>query len=122
MYKAIGWFAAAVAVAALVCAAGLLASDMGVRMAIGFPVSAISAAALLTIGAALLIAQIVRRPRWTELAKNVLLATAFLLWGAVQLMEPSELSRKLGDVVIALYVLDIAWVILANAASGPAQT
>lgn len=32
----------------------------------------------------------------------------------VQLMEQSTLSKTLGDIVIALYVLDLAWVILAG--------
>ena len=46
-----------------------------------------------------------------EAMKNMLLAATFLLWGFVQLMSQSEWSRKLGDLVIALFVMDLAWTI-----------
>ena len=93
---------------------GLLTSDMKTRLSFGIPAPAISAAPLLLIGVSCLIFQAMLRPRWTELVRNILLAAAFLLWGAVQLMQQSALSKILGDVVIALYVLDLAWVILAG--------
>jgi len=92
----------------------LLMSDMKTRPSFGIPAAAISAAPLLLIGASCLVFQAMLRPRWTELVKNMILAAAFLLWGVVQLMEQSALSKILGDVVIALYVLDLAWVILAG--------
>ena len=113
MNKSLRWLTMLLSVMALVCCVGLLASDTGMR--IGLSSAVISAAPLLLIGVSFLIAQLVLRPRWTDLLKNVLLAAAFLLWGAVQLMEQSALSRRLGNVVIVLYVLDIAWVILTSA-------
>jgi hypothetical protein len=112
MSKPLRWAAIAFAVMALVGSIGLLASDA--RLGMTFSASAASAAPLLLIGASFLIAQPVLRPRRTELLKNVLLAAAFILWGVVQLMGKNHLSRNLGDVVIALYVLDLAWVILAS--------
>jgi hypothetical protein len=42
----------------------------------------------------------------------VLLAMTFILWGIVQLMPQNALSARLGNVVVALYVLDVAWAIL----------
>jgi hypothetical protein len=93
---------------------GLLTSDVKTRFSFGIPAPAISAAPLLLIGVSCLIFQAMLRPRWTKLVRNMLLAAAFLLWGAVQLMQQSALSKILGDVVIALYVLDLAWVILAG--------
>jgi hypothetical protein len=54
------------------------------------------------------------RPPWADLLKNILLASAFILWGIVQLMAQNALSKRLGNVVIALYVLDLAWVILVG--------
>lgn len=74
----------------------------------------ISAVPLLLIGVSFLVAQLILRPRWTDLLKNILLAATFILWSVVQLMEQNSLSKKLGDVVIALYVVDLAWVILAS--------
>ena len=104
--------AIALAAMALVGSIALLASDT--QLGMKSSASAISAAPLLLIGLSFLIAQPMLRPRRTELLKNVLLAAAFILWGIVQLMAQNRLSRSLGDVVIALYVLDLAWVILVS--------
>lgn len=78
------------------------------------PYSAVSAGPLMMVGVAFLIAQMAVRPRQTELLKNLLLAATFLLWGVVQLMPQNNLSTRLGNLVIALYVLDLAWAILAK--------
>ena len=40
-----------------------------------------------------------------------MLGTAFLLWGVVQLMPASDLAAELGNVVIALYVVDLGLII-----------
>jgi peptidoglycan/LPS O-acetylase OafA/YrhL len=104
-------FLAAMAIA---CTVGLLTSDPNMPVFSGISASAISAAPLLLIGASLLVFQAMLRPRGTELLKNLLLAGAFLLWGVVQLMEQSPLSKELGHVVIGLYVLELAWTILAR--------
>jgi hypothetical protein len=92
---------------AVACSIGLLTG-----IPLGFSAPMISAAPLLLIGVSFLVVQTMRRPRWTELLKNILLAAAFLLWGIVQLMEQNALSKRLGNVVIALYVLDLAWGII----------
>ena len=118
MNRVLGWVSKSLAGMALVCGAGLLASDANVRLPWGLSSAAISATPLLLIGVAFVILQATMRPRWTEVVKNLLLAATFILWGVVQLMEPSALSKVLGDVVIALYVLDLAWVVLASAAPG----
>ena len=47
------------------------------------------------------------RPRPLELFKRVMLAAAFLLWGIVQLMPAGNLASELGNLVIALYVIDL---------------
>ena len=74
----------------------------------------ISALPLLAVGFSFLILQPILRPRWAELFKNLLLAATFLLWGAVQLMTRNLASKTLGDIVIALYVTDLTWTILAR--------
>jgi hypothetical protein len=51
-----------------------------------------------------------------------MLAFAFLLWGVVQLMPASDLATELGNIVIALYVIDlglIIWTELQNREPGP---
>jgi hypothetical protein len=40
-----------------------------------------------------------------------MLGIAFLLWGVVQLMPVGDLAAELGNVVIALYVLDLGLII-----------
>jgi hypothetical protein len=55
--------------------------------------------------------QALLRPRPLELLKRLMLGGAFLLWGVVQLMPISELANELGNVVIAMYVVDLALMI-----------
>jgi hypothetical protein len=83
-----------------------------------FWATAISAAPLLLVGASFLILQPLLRLGRLELLKNVLLAATFLLWGAVQLMPQNALTVRLGNLVIALYVLDLAWMTLGTATTG----
>ena len=49
------------------------------------------------------------KPSPRLLLKRLLLAAAFLLWAAVQLLPAGRLSVFLGDAVIAAYVLDLFW-------------
>ena len=99
---------------AMIFSGELLLSDTKWGVPEGVPMAYISAVPLLLIGVSFLVAQLILRPRWTDLLKNILLAATFILWSVVQLMEQNSLSKKLGDVVIALYVVDLAWVILAS--------
>jgi len=102
------WLAMVLGAIAAAGIAALLATDAQIHVPLAFSASAISAASLLLIGMSFLILQVIQRPSLAELLKNALLAGAFLLWGVVQLMRQSDLSKKLGDVVIALYVVDLA--------------
>jgi hypothetical protein len=92
----------------------LLASDSHFGNALGRWARVISALPLLAAGLSFLIVQLIVRPRWVELLKNLLLAGTFLLWGSVQLMTQNLVAKRLADVVIALYVADLAWTILAG--------
>jgi hypothetical protein len=107
------WISNVLAVLALAAGMGLLIADAKIWKLPGLPEAVISAAPLLLVGIAFLILQPIIRPRFSELLKNALLAATFLLWGAVQLMPQDALSKRLSNAVIALYVLDLAWVILA---------
>ena len=92
----------------------LLAKDAGVEILPQLPVHVISAVSLLLVGAASLIVQAMMRLRPKELLKNLLLAATFFLWGIVQLMPHSILSIRLDNLVVALFVLDLAWAALLN--------
>jgi hypothetical protein len=70
-----------------------------------------SALPLLLAGSSYVILQAILRPRPFELLKRLMLGTAFLLWGVVQLMFASDLAAELGNVVIALYVVDLGLII-----------
>jgi hypothetical protein len=74
----------------------------------------LSAMPLLLVGASYIALQGLLRPAPIELVKRLLLGSAFLLWGIVQLMPPSVLATDLGDLVIALYVLDLGIIVDAE--------
>jgi hypothetical protein len=66
---------------------------------------------LLLAGSSYLVLQAILRPPPLELLKRIMLGVAFLLWGVVQLMPASDLATELGNVVIALYVIDLGLII-----------
>jgi hypothetical protein len=107
------WISYGLAILALAAGAALLLADAKPGILPNLP-AAISSAPLLLVGTAFLILQPVIRPRWMELFKNALLAATFLLWGAIQFMPRNVVSLRLGNVVIALYVVDLAWLILGS--------
>jgi hypothetical protein len=111
------WFSYALAVLALAASVGLLIGDLGIGKLPPLSAAATSAAPLLLVGTSYLFVQPILRPRLVELLKNVLLAATFLLWGVVQFLPQNALSARLGNVVIALYVVDLAWVTLGTAIS-----
>jgi|HubBroStandDraft_1064217.scaffolds.fasta_scaffold00535_22 hypothetical protein len=74
----------------------------------------LSAMPLLLAGGSYIALQGLLRPPPIELVKRLLLGSAFLLWGIVQLMPPSVIATDLGDLVIALYVLDLGIIIQAE--------
>ncbi len=108
------WVGCALAVIALIAGAVLLMGDAKIWIVPGLPAAAISAAPLLLIGISFLIVQPIIRPRAAELLKNALLAGTFLLWGVIQLMPQNALALRLGNLVIVLYVVDLAWTTFAS--------
>lgn len=73
-----------------------------------------SALPLILGGGAYVALQGVLRPRPIELLKRLMLGTAFLLWGVVQVMPAGDLATELGNLVIALYVIDLAMMIRSD--------
>ena len=114
MKQTLLYLAMALILLAVISSVALLASDSKILEVPGRRAAVISALPLLAVGFSFLILQPILRPRWAELFKNLLLAATFLLWGTVQLMTRNLASKTLGDVVIALYVTDLTWTILAK--------
>jgi sulfite exporter TauE/SafE len=112
--KILRWISYGLAVLALAASIGLLIGDVGIGTLPRLSAAAATAAPLLLVGTSFLFVQPVIRPRLVELLKNVLLAATFLLWGIIQLMPQNAMSMRLGNVVIALYVLDLAWMTLGT--------
>ena len=112
------WISYGLTILALAAGAALLLADAKPGILPHLPGAAISSAPLLLVGTAFLILQTVIRPRCMELLKNALLAATFLLWGAIQFMPPNVVSFRLGNLVIALYVVDLAWLILGSKIPG----
>ena len=108
------WISGALSILAISASVGLLIGDAKLWTPHAQLVAVLSAAPLLLVGVAFLFLQPVIRPRFVELLKNLLLAATFLLWGGIQFMPQNATSLRLGNVVIALYVLDLAWVILGT--------
>jgi len=67
----------------------------------------LAAFSLTTIAFAYLIYQIVHRPARMEFVKAMMLAAAFLFWGANQLWPDSRQATLYNDTAIALFVLDV---------------
>ena len=111
------WISYGLAVSALAASLGLLIGDVGIGTLPRLSSAATSAAPLLLVGTSFLIVQPIIRPRLAELLKNLLLAATFLFWGIIQFMPQNTMSIRLGNVVIALYVLDLAWVTLGTVIS-----
>lgn len=109
---ALRWISYSLAILALAASIALLSDTAKLGLHSILPAAALPAAPLLLVGTSFLIMQPIARPRLTELLKNALLAATFLLWGTIQLLPQSATSVRLGNVVIALYVLDLAWVVL----------
>jgi hypothetical protein len=99
-------------VAALFFAILLLVKDAGLEILPVLSLHVISALALLLIGAAFLFVQPMMFLDAAESLKNLILSLTFILWGIVQLMPQGALSARLDNLVVVLFVLDLAWATL----------
>jgi hypothetical protein len=100
----------------------LLASDALPKL---FPTGAhrnLGALPLALIALAYLVYQTIRRPGFAEVFKAVLLAIAFLFWGANQFWPEAAAATLFNDIAIALFVLDVFFVIVGWPASSPYES
>jgi hypothetical protein len=98
-----------IVILALVAGVILLTRDVFLT---GLPHIPVSAAPLLLIGAAYLGFQVLLRPKPLDLFKALIVSSAFILWGVDQMLPGGWVATTLGDVVITLYVLDLAWMMI----------
>src|SRR5271166_2937288 len=77
---------------------------------------------LALIAVAYLVYQSIRQPGPAELFKATLLAIAFLFWAANQYWPDSPHATLYNDIAIALFVLDIFFVILGWPATSPDES
>ena len=106
----------------LVSVAALLTWDAKPKL---FPPRAhdlLGAIPLVLIAFAYLIYQSVRHPGPAELLKAILLAIAFLFWGANQFWPDAAASTLFNDIAIGLFVLDVFLVIIGWPASSPDES
>ena len=77
---------------------------------------------LALIALAYLVYQTVRRPERAEAFKAVLLAIAFLFWAANQFWPESPRATLYNDLAIALFVLDVFFVLVGWPSSSPDES
>lgn len=77
---------------------------------------------LALIAIAYLAYQSIRRPGPAELFKALLLAIAFLFWAANQYWPDSPRTNLYNDIAIALFVLDLFFVLIGWPATSPDES
>jgi hypothetical protein len=82
----------------------------------------LAAYALAMIAVAYLFYQAVHRPSRMEFLKAVLLALAFLFWGANQLWPGLPQATLFNDIAIALFVFDVFLVMVGWPGSSPDES
>jgi hypothetical protein len=106
-------------VPALVSAAILLGMDAYPQL---FPAEArdlLGALPLVFIAVAYLAYEFVRRPGNAELFKATLLALAFIFWAGNQFWSESKWAMLMNDLAIALFVLDVFFVMVGWPSNSP---
>jgi|SRR5579859_1457097 len=126
MYKRLDWTRRAIpailAVATLISVAVLFAWDIFPKL---FPARAhnfLAALPLALIAIAYLLYQYARQPAAMEFVKGLMLAVAFLCWGANQFWPDMSQATLLNDIAIALFVLDVFLVIIGWPATSPDES
>lgn len=100
----------------------LLIWDIRPKLFPGRAHNLLGALPLVLISIAYLIYQSVRRPGAAEIFKAVLLAIAFLLWAANQFWPEAARATLYNDLAIALFVLDVFFVLIGWPSSSPDES
>ncbi len=81
--------------------------------------AAASAVPLILIGLSWLCLHPGIRVHPIQFLKRLIAAVAFVLWGVDQMLPPGWLASTVGDVVIALFVLDMALIVRGELTDDP---
>jgi hypothetical protein len=106
-------------VPALVAAALLLLMDAYPQLVSADARDLLGALPLVFIAVAYLAYEFIRRPGKAELFKATLLAVAFLFWAGNQFWSESKWAPLMNDLAIALFVLDVFFVMVGWPAGSP---
>jgi hypothetical protein len=71
----------------------------------------LAAMALIFIGTAFIMLQALVRPRPLQFVQRLMVVTAFVLWGVAMLLPAGPLTTGMNDLVVVLFVVDLAIVI-----------
>jgi hypothetical protein len=99
-------------VAALAAVGALVISDVTHGLRLTALHGHLGAVALILIGGSYVSLQIVSRRSRHDLAKGILLGSAFILWGSEQLLSPSRWITAMDTAVVAIFVVDLGLVIV----------
>lgn len=111
--------AIALAVAALGTGLGLLILDVFGNFTNHRLHGAASALPLILVGLSWLSLQPGVGVNLIQFLKRLIAAVAFVLWGIDQMLPPGRLASTIGDVVIALFVLDMVLIVRGELTADP---
>jgi hypothetical protein len=73
---------------------------------------ATGALSFMLIGASFIGLQLSSGRRWNAMLKEVMLGTAFVLWGGEQFLSPSALVTAMDTLVVLIFVVDLSLIIV----------
>jgi hypothetical protein len=69
---------------------------------------------LMLIGSSYIGLQVSLRRRWNEMLKDIMLGTAFLLWGSEQFLPASPWVTAMDTIVVLIFVVDLGLAIVGR--------
>jgi hypothetical protein len=96
---------------ALAAIAALIISDAIHRLTLTPVHQQTGGLALMLIGSSYIGLQLSVKRSSSEMLKGILLGTAFVLWGAEQLLSPSRLVTAMDTAVVTIFVVDLGLII-----------
>lgn len=108
------WFSIISFTLALGCVAVLWVSDAQNRLLPTPSHQRLGAFPLILIGISYISFQLCGKRQLAERAKGILLGLAFLFWGSEQLLLPSAWVTAMDNLVITIFVVDLALIIMEH--------
>jgi len=108
------WLSAALFLTALGAVATLLISDGLNQLRPTRLHQQTGALAFLLIGASFISLQLSSGRHWHRALKEILLGSAFVLWGGEQFLSACPWVTAMDSVVVVIFVVDLSWIIIAR--------